>query len=473
MHNSPDAATQLNWTDVLAETVTHLTRLIQINTTNPPGNELLAARYLATVLEGASIETHLFEPTANRAALVARIRGSGAKRPVLLLAHMDVVAAERAEWSVDPFAGEVRDGYVYGRGAIDDKGMLAANLMVMLLLARQIAAGTISLARDVIFVATSDEEAGGVWGIEWLVEHHREFLDAEFAVNEGGRIRVVGGKPLYAAVQTAEKISNVVTVTARGAGGHAAIPLEDNPVGLLARAIARIAAHREPVQLIPTTREFFKELSRVWPQPDEARAMRELVTTGPYRAARAAERLSRIPVFNAVLRTGISPTVIAGGRVRNVIPTEATATLSIRTLPGDPIEDVVRRLRQIVGDARVEIAVESRGTNAPASDFHSAMFVAMRDAIAELDPTIATVPYLSTGATDSAHLRALGVHAYGILPFPLDPVDENRMHGADERVPLESLQFGTRLLFGAVSRIARADGTAHVLLADEASQQPL
>ena len=461
--------TNPEWRSILDETVAHLSRMIQIDTTNPPGNELLLARYIASVLETAGIETRLFEPAASRAALVARLRGNGTARSLLLLAHMDVVAAEPEEWSTDPFGGEIRDGFLYGRGAIDDKGMLAANLMVMLLLARVLARGTTALTRDVVFVATSDEEAGGEWGIEWLAKHHPELLDAEFALNEGGRIRVVEGVPLYAAVQTAEKVSNIVSVSARGSGGHAAIPLADNPVALLARAISRIAAHREPVRLIPTTREFFKELSRVWPHADEARAMRELVTSGPFRAARAAERLSRIPVFNAVLRTGISPTVIAGGHVRNVIPTTATATLSVRTLPGDSIDDLVQRLRDVVGDTRVEIEVASRGTNAPASDFHSPMFAALRASVAELDPSIATVPYLSTGATDSAHLRAMGIQAYGVLPFPLEQSDENRMHGADERVPLESLLFGTRLLFSTVARICGVHGSAHLLLNDMAS----
>jgi acetylornithine deacetylase/succinyl-diaminopimelate desuccinylase-like protein len=439
---------------VLEETVGHLSRMIQTDTTNPPGNELALGRYIASVLETAGIEMRLLEPVAGRAAVIGRIRGTGPARPVLLLAHMDVVAADPADWTMPPFGGEVRDGYLYGRGAIDDKGMLAANLMVMLLLQRTVARTGVSLKRDVVFVATADEEGSGEWGIGWLATHHPDLLSAEFAINEGGRIRVIGGRPLYAAVQTAEKVSNLVTVTAHGSGGHAAIPVRDNAVALLCRAVARIAAHREPFRLLPTTREFFQQLSSVWPNRAEARAMRELGSRDAARSTRAATRLARVPAFGAVLRTGISPTVIAGGRAHNVIPETASAMLSIRTLPGDSLDDVVERLRRLVHDDHIEVTIVDRGIDAPASDYQSPMFAAIRDSVAALDPSIVTVPYLSTGATDSAHLRALGVQAFGLLPFPLEPADEQRMHAADERVPLTALVFGVRLLFDTLSRMA-------------------
>src|SRR5882724_10361131 len=176
------------------------------------------------------IETKLLEPVENRAQLIGRIRGTGARRPVMLLAHMDVVGVERASWTHDPFGGEIADGYVYGRGAIDDKGMLAANLMVMLPVKRMLVKSGGKLERDVVFVATSDEEAGGEWGMGWLVTHHPEQLDAEYALNEGGRTRIIEGGQRYLAVQSAEKVSHVVTVTAHGSAGHAAIPLPDNAV---------------------------------------------------------------------------------------------------------------------------------------------------------------------------------------------------------------------------------------------------
>src|SRR5690349_17370013 len=204
-------------------------------------------------------------PLPNRAAVYARLRGDGSKRPVMLLAHMDVVGVERDKWSCDPFSGVVRDGDLYGRGAIDDKGMLAANLMALLTLKRDVIDRGGTLTRDVVFLATADEETGGACGMQWLVAKHRDLLDVEFVINEGGRTRIIEGGKRYLAVQTAEKISHMVTVTARGPAGHAAIPLEGNAIFRLARAVARIADYREPVTLTTTTRRFFGSLSRVWP----------------------------------------------------------------------------------------------------------------------------------------------------------------------------------------------------------------
>jgi acetylornithine deacetylase/succinyl-diaminopimelate desuccinylase-like protein len=444
-----------DWSAVEAETIARLQAIIRFDTTNPPGNELPLARYLEKALRDEDIETVLFEPTGNRAQLIARLRGNGTKRPVILLAHMDVVGVEREKWSCDPFAGEIRDGYLYGRGAIDDKGMLAANLMTMLLLKRELLASGEILSRDVVFIATSDEEAGGEWGMAWIAEHHPELLDAEFALNEGGRTRIIAGGRTYLAVQSAEKISHVVTVTAAGAGGHAAIPLPDNPIFRLARALESLSRYAEPVMLTEITRKFFASLGAIWPNVAEKEAMADLISGEPARAEAGARLLSRTNVFNAVLRNGISPAVLTAGSQFNVIPASAEALLNVRTLPGHSIDKVVNRMRAVVTEPGVTIEITSRGHEAPASDPNSAMFTAIADASQELDPSIAVVPYLSTGVTDSARLRKLGVQAYGVLPFPMEEADERRMHGADERVPLRSLHFGARLIHGAISRIAR------------------
>ncbi|HUQ84063.1 MAG TPA: M20/M25/M40 family metallo-hydrolase [Gemmatimonadaceae bacterium] len=444
-----------DWNAVSRETLAHLQRMIRINTVNPPGNEMEVARYLETTLKAAGVETHLFEPSPGRAAVVARLRGDGSKRPVIVMAHMDVVGVERTQWSVDPFAAEVKDGYLYGRGAIDDKGMLSANLQTMLLLKRHVVDVGGRLARDVIFVANSDEEAGGEFGMGWLVANHRELIDAEFVLNEGGRTRIVRGKPLYVAVQNTEKVAYAVTVTARGPGGHAAIPLAGNAVTRLGRALAAIGAHREATQLNATTRAFFGQLSTVWPDAIERRAMADVASRDFRRVARGARVLAATPVFDAVLRTGISATMLSGGIRSNVIPTEATASLNIRTLPGQSIDGVVARLRRAVNDPAVSLTIASRGEDAPPSDFQSPMFAAIAETVRELAPDMVTVPYLSTGATDSARLRQLGMQAYGVLPFPMDQDDEDRMHGNDERIPLASLDFGTRLIFGSVMRVTR------------------
>jgi acetylornithine deacetylase/succinyl-diaminopimelate desuccinylase-like protein len=401
------------------------------------------------------VETRLLEPTHNRAQLIGRIRGSGDRRPVILLAHMDVVGVERARWTHDPFGGEIADGYLYGRGAIDDKGMLAANLMVMLLLKRSLAESRRTLARDVVFIATSDEEAGGEWGMGWLVEHHPELLDAEFALNEGGRTRIIDGGRTYLAVQSAEKVSHVVALTAHGSAGHAAIPLADNAVFRLGRALDQLSRYAEPVMLTDTTRLFFSRLAEIWPNAVEKKAMQDLVSGDGGASEEGASILSRIPVFNAVLHNGISPTMVRGGKQFNVIPDTAGVVLNVRTLPGQSIDDVVKRMRAAINEPGITLEITQRGEEAPPSDPSSELFNAIADSAHELEPAIAVVPYLSTGVTDSARLRRLGVNAYGILPFPMVQADEERMHGNDERVPIASLHFGTRLIYGAIERIGR------------------
>jgi acetylornithine deacetylase/succinyl-diaminopimelate desuccinylase-like protein len=436
------------------DVVSRLQHLIQLDSTNPPGNELLVARYLDGVLRGAGIDTTVLETAPGRGALIARLRGSGAAAPLLLTAHMDVVGVEAASWTSEPFGGEIRDGYVYGRGAIDDKGMLACELEAVLRLKREMDAGRITLDRDVIFAATPDEESGGELGLSWIIDRHPDLIRAEYALNEGGRIRIVDGEPLYAAVQTTEKVSHVVTVKATGPGGHASIPLEGNAVARLAHALAAITTHQEPVKLIPTVREFFTRLSAVWPEPDVAQAMRDSASNDEPAVQRGCSALCKLPLYNAVLRTGISATVIRAGVRHNVIPTEAEATLSVRTLPGDSIDDLLARLGAIVADGAVTIAIESRGLGAPVSDHASLMFEAIRGAVTALDPAIITVPYMSTGATESAHLRAWGVQTFGLLPFPLNADDESRMHGHDERVATAALEFGAQLVFDIARRVA-------------------
>lgn len=444
-----------DWEAVEAETVERLRAIIRFDTTNPPGNELPLARYLETALRSEGIETTLLEPMQNRAQLIGRIRGSGARRPVILLAHMDVVGVDRASWTHDPFEGEIDGGYLYGRGAIDDKGMLAANLMVMLLLKRALAETAKTLSRDIVFVATSDEEAGGDWGMGWLVSNHPDLLDAEFALNEGGRTRIIEGGRTYLAVQSAEKISHVVTVIAHGTAGHAAIPLRDNAVFRLGRALDQLSRYSEPMMLTEITRQFFSRLAEIWPNAIEKKAMLDLVNGKGPSSEGGATVLSAIPVFNALLRNGISPTVVQGGKQFNVIPDTAAAVLNVRTLPGQSIDGVLERMHGAVNVPGVTLEITQRGEEAPASDPSSEMFTAIADSARELDPEIAVVPYLSTGVTDSARLRRLGVNAYGILPFPMVQSDEDRMHGNDERIPLASLHFGVRLISGAIERIAR------------------
>ena len=455
---APGATAPIDWAATERETVELLRALLRVDTSNPPGNELACARIVHDTLLAAGIESQLLEPAPARGIVVGRLRGRGGdgRGALLLLAHMDVVGVEREHWSVDPFAADVRDGHVYGRGAIDDKGMLTTNIIAMLMAKRTLVDAGIPLARDVVLVASADEETGSTWGLQWLMAERPELLEAEYALNEGGRIRVVEGRPLYAAVQTAEKVPQVLTVTATGTSGHASVPLADNAIDRLARALAKIGAHREPLALVPTTRRFFERLAAIWPGADERTAMGDLTSGDPARVHEAEEVMRRFPPLDALVRNGISATIVKGGVRENVIPAEASAVLNVRTVPGESIERVVERLTALVDDPQVAVAITARGEDAPASDFQSPMFEAIAATLTALDPALAVVPYMSTGATDSARLRAAGVQTFGLLPFPLAAGDEVRMHGHDERVPLEALAFGVRVVWGIVERMTRA-----------------
>jgi len=438
---------------LLREATAQLQAMIRLNTSNPPGNELLTARFLDSLFRAEGIESQVFESAPGRGAVVARIRGSAGKSPVILMGHMDVVGVVRDKWTVDPFAAEIRDGVLYGRGAIDDKGMLIANFQAMKALQRRVKGGA-QLTRDVIFVANADEEAGGDFGMGWLLKHHPDAIRAEYALNEGGRTRVMSNGKRYVALQMAEKVSHVVTVTATGPDGHASIPLEGNAITRLGRALAVIGAHREPTTLTETTTRFFASLSAVWPEAGEARAMADVASGDPARVERGATVLRALPTLDAVLRIGISPTILQGGIRSNVIPSDAVATLNIRTLPGLSIDDVVARLTRAVNDPLVRIEVTSRGKDSPPMSAANEFYAAVERAAKRVDPAITVVPYLSTGATDSADLRRAGYKAYGLLPFPLEMPDEERMHGNDERLPLAAFLFGIRFVTGIAESLA-------------------
>ena len=449
-------AEAIDWEGALWECIAHLQALIRMDTVNPPGRELGVARYLDDVLRGAGIQTTLLEPAPGRAALVARLKSSKVGRPVMMMAHMDVVGVERERWTTNPFGGEILDGYLYGRGAIDDKGMLAVNLQTMLLLNEHVVRAGGKLNRDVIFLATSDEEASGEFGIDWVLTRHPQLIQAEFVLNEGGRLRESNGKLSYAAVQCGEKVANVLRLTASGPPGHASIPIPGNAVVRLAHAVVAVAAHREPVVLTPISSRFFAGLADFWPDPKIRAAMADVSSGSQAKVTSGAKVLEALPSFDAMLRNGISPTMLSAGVRANVIPAEATATLNVRLLPGQSMDALITRLNAAINDSRVQVTVESAGEDSPPSPDDTPMYAAIRDALAALAPGVPTVPFLSTGATDSAALRKTGVKAYGLLPFPLSEADEGRMHGHDERVKVSSLQFAVRLGWEIFRRIAVA-----------------
>lgn len=453
---SRNVAQQIDWEGALWDCIAHLQAMIRMDTVNPPGREIGVARYMDDVLRGAGIETTLLEPAPGRAALIGRLRGTGRQRPVMMMAHMDVVGVERDRWKTNPFGGEILDGYLYGRGAIDDKGMLATNLQTMLLLNEHVVKQGGTLDRDVLFLATSDEEAGGEFGIDWVIANHRAISEAEYVLNEGGRLRELNGKLAYAAIQCGEKIANVVRLTATGTSAHASIPIPDNAVVRLSRAVAAVASHREPIMLSETSRLFFGGLAAFWKEPRVQAAMTDLASGDEAREANGALVIADHPAFDAMIRNGISPTMLSAGVRPNVIPAEASASLNVRLLPGQSLDDLILRLRAAIPDEKIQIGVESRGEQSPPSPVDSPMFAAIKDAVAALAPGVPAVPFLSTGATDSAPVRRAGVKAYGILPFPLTEEDESRMHGNDERVSVSSLAFAVRLTWEILNRIAVA-----------------
>jgi acetylornithine deacetylase/succinyl-diaminopimelate desuccinylase-like protein len=438
-------------------TLAHLQNLIRLNTQNPPGNEALTAAYFDSVFRTVpGVETHVLTVAPGRANFVARLRAARpTKKPVLILGHMDVVGADTARWETDPFVPTLRDGYLYGRGAIDDKGMLAAALVAM----QQLARGRERMTRDVIFLATAAEEGGPAVGIDSVVANHRALLgDAEFALNEGGRIRIRGGRVSTVNIQTTEKVYYNVVATATGTGGHGSVPLPGNALAALARAVNRVHEWKPPVRLIETTRLYFARLAPTESDPEMRRAMEALTAPGATQAAidQAAAVLSREPLHNAVLRTGASLTLLNGGFRSNVIPSEGKATFNVRIIPGEDIRQIVAEMNRVAAEPTVRFEVEGEPLPAPApSPVATDLYRAMETSARAMAPGAVVLPFMSTGATDGAVLRGAGIPTYGILPMPLADEDELRMHGDNERVPVAALGWATEYLYRVLSGVAR------------------
>ena len=437
------------------QTLALLEQMISTDTQNPPGNEMRMALLIEAALKGVpGVETRILDMGNNRANVVARLRaGSPTKRPVLVMGHMDTVGADPTKWISPAFTPAVRDGYLYGRGTIDDKGSLAATVTVIKMLAPLRA----TLDRDIILLGTAAEEGGGPDGIAGVVEKHFDLIkDAEFALNEGGRVRVRNGQIDSINIQVTEKQGYNVTATAKGTSGHASVPLPDNAIAALARALARVQEFTMPVALNPITREYFKRLAAVERDPAMKRAMTTLITASDPRAIdRAAAVLSKEPTYNATLRTGISITMVNGGIRANVIPSDATATLNVRTVPDGDIAAVVRELNRIGAEPAVTFATAATQRQAPPiSPITSALFHAMEAAGKAMAPETTVVPFMSTGTTDGATLRARGIPTYGILPLPLSEEDELRMHGDNERTPLASLGWAAEYLFRTLAAVS-------------------
>jgi acetylornithine deacetylase/succinyl-diaminopimelate desuccinylase-like protein len=434
------------------EATAWLRDLIRINTTNPPGNELAAARYLSGILTRENVPNEVFETAPGRGLLIARLNAgpiSDPTRALLLMGHLDVVGAQKSAWSVDPFAAVVRDGYLYGRGAIDDKGMTIANIAVMVELKR----AQIRLTRDVVLLAEGDEEQSGKFGMDVAIHKYWDRIAAHYALNEGGRVMIQGGKVQYVGIQASEKVPVNVDVIAKGTSGHASIPLRDNAVVHLAAAIEKIGAYQAPVQLNSVTRAYFDGLAQV-EDDDVAKWMRVLDT--PDRGEHAARVLSQAnPVWNSMLRDSVVPTMLQAGIRPNVIPPEARATLNIRLLPGNQLEPLLAALGNAVNDPQVRFEKDpSIGEPAPSSPVDGGFFAYLQQQARQEFGISVVIPLMSTGGTDAAVLRERSVEAYGLLPFPLTNEDIARMHGNDERIPVASFRQGVDFLYRVVSGFA-------------------
>ena len=432
----------------------HYLALLRFDTSDPPGNEQPAVDYLRRVLEreGIPVETFTLEP--NRPNLVARLKGSGQKRPVLIMGHTDVVNVDPAKWTYPPFSATRAGGYVYGRGTRDDKDNVVAGLMILLTLKRL----GVPLDRDVIFLAEAGEEGSTRVGIQFMVEQHWPKIEAEYCLAEAGPVARVGGTLKYAGILTTEKIPRAVELTARGTAGHGSVPLQSNAITHLARAIRALTEWQPPIRLNETTRAYFQRLAAISPPADAARYL-DIISGDSARMRSADEYFrAREPVHGSMIRTSISPTMLAAGYRVNVIPAEAKATLDVRMIPGEDTLAFLTRLRELVADSAVTVAYAARDVrpSTPPSSISSEGFRVIEESVTRLYG-VTTLPYLVPGASDMAYLRARGMQCYGIDPAA--DVEEAQRgfgpHSDQERVLETDLHRFVRFHYDVVERLAR------------------
>lgn len=439
--------------EVEGEVTTLLSDLIRINTTNPPGNETEAASYLAKVLEEDGLDCEILESAPGRGNLVARLKGTGEKPSLLLLSHLDVVAANPGEWSVNPFSGVVKDGFVWGRGAIDMKSMTAIEVMVMKLLKRN----NVKLKGDVILAATADEERGGEAGAEWLVRNHPEKVMASYVINEGGGQAIpIDGKNVFT-IQTAEKGILWLKIKAKGSPGHGSLPgAADNAILRMCRVIERLGNHRAGIALIPTVVQFLtvlaegnnpiKEVASLLRNPDVADNVLDMLAQ---RDKAMAEEI------RAMMRMTIAPTIVHGGVKENIIPSECEAVFDCRILPGQSISEAFKSIRSLLGDIE-KLEFEVIQSNEPSeSPTDTPLYQFIVKVLREFEPECLVTPIMLTGGTDSRFFRRLGAVCYGFHPLRSDlPYGEilKMIHGVDERISVENLVFGTSVLYNVVER---------------------
>jgi len=438
-----------NWDTLRPEILQHYRSLVQLDTTS--GHETRAVEYLKKVLEGEGIPTQTFALNPARANLVARLKGNGSKRPLLILAHTDVVGVAREKWPVDPFGAALKDGYIWGRGSKDDKPVLTANLIAMLMLKRL----GVQLDRDVIFLAESGEEADleGV-GMNYMVREHFAEIDAEFAMTEGGGADIDRGRVTRVNIGTAEKVPARVRLVATGTAGHGSVPRLDNPLIHLGAAIQKVGLWQTPMRLNETTRSYFEKLAAISP-PDRAAIYKALLDP---KTADGAQKFLRehSPGEYSMLRTSVVPTILKAGVGANVIPSDAEATIDIRALPDENVAAFYAEMAKVIDDPAIKIdPVPATRPASPASKLTTEMYQAMERAAKAIYPNATVIPSMSTGASDMAQLRAKGIQSYGVGPASTQDDQINYpAHGDVERLAESSLYPFVQYVWNVVVEVA-------------------
>jgi acetylornithine deacetylase/succinyl-diaminopimelate desuccinylase-like protein len=440
----------VDWDKVKAETLEHYQAVVRINTSSPPGNETVAVNYLRGVLDREGISYQIFALDPGRANLVARLKGNGRKRPIAILGHLDTVGVQREKWPVDPFGAVRKDGYIWGRGTTDNKDCVAAGLMLILQLKRL----RVPLDRDVIYIAEAGEEGTNPEGIEYLVREHWPDIEAEYALAEGGFVHSENGRVRFVEIAATEKVPLGAKLVATGTSGHGSRPRRDNAIVHLGTALGKIGNWEPPMRLNDITRTFFERLATISP-PEEAARYNGL--TDPRKSADIQNYFADHDLGKySVLRTSISPTMVNGGFRKNVIPSQAEATLDIRALPDEDMAKFFAQMERVIGDPAVKVVpIAATRPAAPPSRLDTEMFKALEATQRRLYPGAITVPGMVTGATDLAQLRAKGVQAYGIGPrFDEAEFAEHGWHSDVERLSEDSLYGLVRFVWYAVLDVA-------------------
>jgi len=441
----------IDWEEVGAESIDHLVELIQIDSSNPPGNETDVANYLQAVLSEEGLHSELYALEESRANLVSRIKGNGSKRPILLMGHTDVVGVQADKWYAGPFSGMRQDGFVYGRGTLDDKDNVAAALMVMKLLKRY----GVELDRDVIFLAESGEEGTPEVGINFMVEKHFDVIDAEYCLAEGGQNVIEHDEVKTVGIETTEKMPRRVTLVARGTPSHGSKPTLQNAVLILANAVAKAGTWQTEVRFNDTTRAYFQRMAEI-SDPEDAYRYNNVENAEESEAIQQYF-LENFPYHYSVSRTSVAPTVIDAGFRKNVIPSEASAILDIRMLPDESVEDFYAQLAEVIDDPRVEIVPERiYRPAAPPSEIDNEMFQTLERVAKQMYPTATVLPVMSTGATDMAQVRAKGMQSYGIGPArSVEEINSGfGAHGDNERIAEEAFVELVQFMWNVVIEIA-------------------